>query len=122
MQKGANHKTSRATIFREAVEDDQRLERECFPANIFISSCLQIAGYLASAKGSRQMAINSTTLIIVKQARNPGIYSQPPIENFRGLVLALAYLQGHETAPVEKYRRSTARLHDARNILFQNTY
>lgn len=73
-------------MFKDTVEEDQQLEREFVRANIFISSGLAVRGYVASAKGNRQMASYSTTLAIVIQLQNPVTYSQPPIENCRALV------------------------------------
>src|SRR4030095_8265970 len=49
-QKGTDHKASRATIFKKAVGKDQRLQRDCFPANIFVSSYLQIVSTLQLAR------------------------------------------------------------------------
>src|SRR5215813_8924541 len=39
---GRHHSATRAPVFTRAAQEDQRLEPGCFPANVFISSCLEI--------------------------------------------------------------------------------
>src|SRR5215467_4091409 len=81
-QKGTEHRTSRATIFKDTVQEDQRVERDCSPANI---SFQVVVSSWVSGKCHRDLADRHypTTLVIVNQPRNPRDHSQQPIENCR---------------------------------------
>ena len=103
---------------------DQRLERNCFPANIYRFSCLEFVSTWQAPKGvgcwpftHLPYDANHCKSAAEPQDLQAAAYRKLQAPGHCSDVIS----QEDDTATAEKYRSSTARLRDAQKILFQNT-